>query len=73
MAEMTIKTLLSLCLEQVKYGNGDKKILISNDDEGNGYHGLYYAFSDAQKMNLTDFELPYGVKVSELSDYMILG
>lgn len=73
MTEMTIRTLLSLCVEQMKNGNGDKKILISNDDEGNGYHGLYFAFTEANKMSLSEYELPYGVKVSELSDYVILG
>lgn len=73
MAEMTIRTLVSFCLEQMKNGNGDKKILISNDDEGNGYHGLYYAFTEANEMGLSEFEIPYGVKVSELSDYVILG
>lgn len=73
MTEMTIRTLFSLCVEQMKNGNGDKKILISNDDEGNGYHGLYFAFSETNKMSLSEFELPYGVKVSELSDYVILG
>ena len=31
--------------KQIKAGNGDKKILITCDDEGNGYHGLFYTFN----------------------------
>lgn len=43
---ITIKELLEACQEQVKLGNGDKYILISQDDEGNGYHSLNYTFSE---------------------------
>lgn len=42
---MTIKELLKECQSEIKNGNGDKEILISNDDEGNGYHTLYYGFT----------------------------
>ena len=43
---MTVKELLKLCEEQIKKGNGDKVILISNDDEGNGFHDLIYEFTE---------------------------
>lgn len=46
---ITVNQLLDLCKEQVKKGNGDKHIIISNDNEGNGYHTLFYAFSDDAK------------------------
>lgn len=71
----TINDLARFVNEELKKGNGEKKILISNDDEGNGYHCLYYAFSPTK--NVFDGEyppsLPYGVKQSELNDYIILG
>lgn len=35
--EVTVNRLLEFCKEQVKKGNGDKRILISDDDEGNGF------------------------------------
>lgn len=41
----TVKQLLELCREQVKMGNGDKTVLITCDDEGNGVHVLYYDFT----------------------------
>lgn len=40
----TIKDLFEACKEQIEAGNGDKQILISRDDEGNGYHRLNYLF-----------------------------
>lgn len=43
---MTVKKLKRLCEQQIAKGNGDKVILLSNDDEGNGYHECYYAFSE---------------------------
>ena len=46
---LTIKQLAKLCAEEIKAGNGDKKILISSDDEGNGFHGLFYPFTTAQE------------------------
>lgn len=43
---VTVKQLLELCKEQVAKGNGDKIILLSNDDEGNGYHEMIYHFTE---------------------------
>lgn len=43
---VTINELLAACQEQVDKGNGDKRIAISNDDEGNGFHMLFYLFTD---------------------------
>ena len=42
---ITVKELAKACAAQVKAGNGDKKILLSDDDEGNGYHQLFFLFS----------------------------
>ena len=46
MKPMTVKRLCALCVEQIKKGNGDKIVLLSNDDEGNGYHECYYDFTE---------------------------
>ena len=45
MDQMTIEKLCELCKMQVQAGNGKKKIVISDDNEGNGYHGLFYGFT----------------------------
>lgn len=46
---LTVNQLWKICIEQRKQGNGNKKILISSDDEGNGFHGLFYGITDDQK------------------------
>ena len=47
---ITVKQLKKLCDEQIKIGNGDKVIMISSDDEGNGYHYLWYSFATVEEM-----------------------
>lgn len=47
MQQMTIKDLYILCVKEIQQGNADKKIVISDDNEGNGFHGLFYGFADA--------------------------
>lgn len=46
MGGLTVKELLEACKKQVAKGNGDKIILLSNDDEGNGYHYCFYDFTE---------------------------
>lgn len=51
MEVITVNELLALCEEQKAQGNGDKKIYISSDDEGNDFHALFYSFtSDPKKI-----------------------
>ena len=47
MEQMTVKALMEFCKKEIEAGNGDKIIVISDDNEGNGYHGLFYAFTPA--------------------------
>ena len=41
----TVAELLVLCQDQIQKGNGKKEILLSDDDEGNGFHILFYGFT----------------------------
>ena len=47
---LTVKQLFECCKKQIALGNGDKHILISDDDEGNGYHTLFYEFTTETDM-----------------------
>ncbi len=47
MEQMTVKALMEFCKEQIAAGNGDKMIVVADDNEGNGYHGLFYQFTEA--------------------------
>lgn len=66
---MTVKDLYNLCKLQIeKYGNGDKNIVISDDNEGNGYHGLFYGFTDIED----GFDI-YDSQTNSPDDTIILG
>lgn len=41
---MTVYELYKLCEEQVEKGNGNKSVVVPDDEEGNGYHDLFYPF-----------------------------
>ena len=43
---LTVNQLLKECLEQISKGNGEKRVFISTDDEGNGFHNLFYGLTD---------------------------
>jgi hypothetical protein len=49
MAQLTIRDLKRMCDEQIRKGNADKMIVISDDNEGNGFHGLFYGFTIIKK------------------------
>lgn len=44
--QITVNKLLKFCTAQVHKGNGNKKVRISDDVEGNWYHELFYGFTD---------------------------
>ena len=46
MRQLTIKDLKRFVDKQIEKGNEDKFIVISDDNEGNSYHGLFYQFTD---------------------------
>lgn len=50
MKPLTINDLKRECEKQIKLGNGNKTIMISSDDEGNGYHYLWYSFTTMEQM-----------------------
>lgn len=78
--QMTVKKLLELCQEEVKKGNGDKYIVVADDNEGNGYHGMFYGFSnamemeaDAQKFGGSIEDEIYDSVFTKLEEIIILG
>lgn len=66
--QLTVKELLRQCEIQVKKGNGDKVIIISDDNEGNGFHGLFYDFTE----NLDSFRDMISDSVEDTSDKAII-
>ena len=46
---MTVKQLLRFCQDEIDAGHEDCSIMLSDDDEGNGYHYCWYSFSMVDK------------------------
>ena len=73
---MNINKLKKLCDAYVSAGYGDKEILLSGDDEGNSYHGLYFGFTKCDGVFADDVvELcdDYTVTKENIKDYIVLG
>ncbi len=73
---MKIQTVLDLCLACMRLiddGKGDKKILISDDDEGNGFHSLYCGFTDDTEEIKTIKESCYFADDNNPEDVVLLG
>ena len=49
MEQITVKELFSMVKAEMLKGNGDKKIVIADDNEGNGYHGMFFGFTSNLK------------------------
>lgn len=71
---LTVRQLYQACAAQVANGNGNRHILISQDDEGNGYHRLFFLFSDMTGDDLKYCQLPLGLTPADFDkEYIILG
>lgn len=71
---LTVEELAKICNMELTKGNGTKKILISSDDEGNGYHELFFAFTPTDRFNLKYVNLPYNVDEKDFKEnYIVLG
>ena len=45
MEQMTVRKLYLLLAQEVQKGNGDKTIIVADDNEGNAFHGLFYGIT----------------------------
>ena len=64
----TVEQLCYECMLQIAKGNGQKHIQISCDDEGNGFHTLFYGFTSTKDYTKGDFHDDI-----KLKDNIILG
>ncbi len=71
MNALTINDLYKECKKEIEKGNGNKTIMISQDDEGNGYHYLWYSFTDLtdEFIDLCDIH----ENIAKIEDTIILG
>ena len=77
---ITVDELYKALGQARKAGFGGKKILLSNDDEGNGYHQCFFTVStDVKSFGFSQSGwaagmLPWGVSPEEAeNEYVIIG
>ena len=56
MAQLTLNDLKKHVDKAVKNGHGDKYVVISDDNEGNGFHGLFFGVTPISKEDWVYYE-----------------
>lgn len=72
MGQLTIERLKEICDKYIKKGYGDRKIVISDDNEGNGFHGLFYGFTVIEKGQEDDYPI-YDSESEDVNEIVVLG
>lgn len=67
----TVKELKKACEDEINKGNGNKVIMISKDDEGNGWHYLFYGLVDYDADY--DWNEDIDERIAKKQDTMLLG
>lgn len=74
MEPLTVKDLYYAIQSEMKKGNENKIVMISSDDEGNGYHYLWYAFITGKEMEMDDaFQMSVNKNIASIEDTIVLG
>lgn len=76
MKEITVKDLYFALAKEMTNGNATKKILVADDDEGNGYHPIYFAVTPMENFEREDLDCCFlhGVDVDDaLENYIVIG
>ena len=55
MEQIKLKDLYQACKEQMEAGNGERSLVLSDDNEGNGYHGMFFTLTVITPENKKDF------------------
>ena len=72
MKQITVELLKQLCDLEIKKGNGKRMIVLADDSEGTGFHGLYYGFTII-KENEKDLYEVYESQSTDVNKIIILG
>ena len=78
--EITINELYDALRIQKAMGNGKKKILLAEDDEGNGYRPMYFTVTPMERFvgedgeNYLDYSNLHGISSKDaLENYIVIG
>lgn len=57
METVTVKELHQMLGKAIKKGKGDRNVVLSRDDEGNGYHYMFYHLTEVNEELAEEFGL----------------
>ena len=70
---ITVESLYYSLAAQIAKGNGKKKIMVMDDDEGNGMHPIYFAVTPLDDCDL-DYINVWGVDKEDVKkNYVLIG
>ena len=74
MHKITVKDLYAAFAEQMKKGNGNKVVLVADDDEGNGYHPIYFSVTDGSTFDEEDLSCcnTYGISPKDVREKCVI-
>lgn len=74
MKQKTVRDLYEACKKQIEAGNGDKHLVVSGDNEGNSYHGMFYLLTPITEEDKDDYrELICDNNERNLENIIIVG
>ena len=53
MKQITVKQMAAALNAEVKKGNGDKFLVTADDNEGNGYHGVFFTITPGKDIDVS--------------------
>lgn len=69
MIQMTVEKLYNELKELVEKGQGNKKVVVADDNEGNAYHGIFYSCTSDPKEVKANIEVSNGLYDSQTKNY----
>ncbi len=55
MDQIKLKELYQECKKLMEQGHGEKSLVVSDDNEGNGYHGMFFTLTVITPENVDDY------------------
>jgi hypothetical protein len=70
--QLTVQDLYRFCEQEIKKGNSKRLIVISDDNEGNGFHGLFYGFTEIAEKDKEYYPI-YDSVETDIKKILVLG
>lgn len=70
--QLRVQDLYKLCEQEIKKGNAQRILVISDDNEGNGFHGLFYGFTEITEKDKEYYPI-YDSVETDIKKILVLG